>query len=96
MALSDSTVTASLDNVEYIVNNVTSTCEDTLAEVVAQNVSLAGLSFDAQLLNVGVYNSCVYEYLSECAMPQPDTEGQTDNCSTDPHDIIFPVSGCYC
>ena len=84
---SEADVAMSLNQVEFTVNNVTNTCVESLEALSTQNVSLAGLNFEAQLLNVGVYNSCLYEYLDECSMP-PNVE----NCSTSPHDIIVPVS----
>ena len=84
---SDVDVAMSLNAVETFVNNVTNSCVQSLEELSSENVSLAGLNFNAQLLNVGIYNSCVYEYLEECGMPIG-----TDNCSTTPRDILVPVS----
>ena len=84
---SDADVTASLNLVESTVNNVTNSCLASLQNLSSENVSLSGLSFEAQLLNVGVYNSCVYEYLDECEMPV-----NTENCSTNASNILVPVS----
>ena len=88
--LSEAEVTTSLNQVEFTVNNVTNTCVESLEALSSQNVSLAGLSFDATLLNVGVYNSCVYEYLEECEMPIG-----VDNCSTNPSPILYPVGSKF-
>ena len=83
---SEAQVATSLNQVEYTVNNVTNSCVESLEALSSENVSLAGLSFQAQLLDVGVYNSCMYEYLEECEMPLG-----VDNCSTSPSSILYPV-----
>ena len=77
-------LTSSLNQLEYRVNNVSNTCTESLQTLSSQNVSVAGLDFEAQLLSVGVYNSCVYEYLDECEMPVG-----VNNCSTNPTDILL-------
>ena len=69
------------------VSDVNSTCYKALANLTAQNVSIAGLMFDAELRNVGVYSSCVFEYLSNCSMPT-----NVFICTTDYHDVIVDVS----
>ena len=78
-------VARSLKETEDIIDSVNNTCTETLEAFPHPNVSLAGLSFEAELLNVGLYNSCIYEYLDECRMP-----AGTDNCSTDPYDVTVP------
>ncbi|XP_003382989.1 PREDICTED: uncharacterized protein LOC100632103 isoform X2 [Amphimedon queenslandica] len=70
------------------VSDINSTCYEALANLTAQNVSLAGLEFEAELRNVGVYSSCIYEYLSNCSMPT-----DVSNCTTGYHDVI--VDGYY-
>ena len=70
------------------VSDVNSTCYEALANLTAQNVSLAGLEFDAVLRNVGIYSSCIYEYLSNCSIMPPGM----DNCTTNYHDVIIDVS----
>ena len=89
--LSEAEVATSLNQVEYTVNNVTNSCVESLEALSSENVSLAGLSFQAQLLDVGVYNSCMYEYLEECEMPLG-----VDNCSTSPSSILYPVGRRVC
>ena len=83
----DQSLLAESSFISSTVSDINSTCYEALANLTSQNVSLAGLEFEAELRNVGVYSSCIYEYLSNCSIGTDD-----DNCTTSYHDVIVDVS----
>jgi hypothetical protein len=75
-------------SVSYSIDSVNSTCVSALANISSQNVSIAGLRFDAQLQNAPIYGQCVLEYLSECSIGLSAT-----NCTTEYFNVT--VEGYY-
>ena len=75
------------DSLDVAINSVNSSCVNTLSDVTEQLGSIESLNFEAQLLNVAVFNQCVYEYLDECQMPV-----DTNDCQTNYFQTVLPVS----
>ena len=83
-------IVSQADSLNDDISSVNSSCYSTLDSVSQQIGSFEGLNFNAQLLNIGVFNSCVYEYLDECEM-----DLNTFNCSTEYFPVIVAVSHLY-
>ena len=69
------------------VMNINSSCLNTLDEVRNTPVSLENTTFSANVNNVSVFGSCLYEYLSNCTM-----NVGTESCETAAHPVTVDVS----
>ena len=87
MYFQSANISSVTDSLDVAVGSVNSSCLNTLDAVTDQLGSSNGLNFEAQLLNVAVYNNCIYEYLDECQM-----DLNTSDCQTDYTQAIVPVS----
>lgn len=78
VSFQNANVSSVTDSLDAAVGSVNSSCLNTLDAVTDQLGSIEGLNFEAQLLNVGVFNSCIYEYIDECQMGLSENECQTE------------------
>ena len=86
MAVSDN-LTSQANVLQSEVDSINTSCYNTLDTLLSQNVSLAGLNFQATLMNVGVYNSCIYEYLDKCTI-----DNGVNTCQTGNYSVLVEVS----